>query len=88
MLPPEIRRSLNISSLVSWEKPIFAHLPASFFWEGDRVVGEEEDIFPAAARNAESVCISNFAKNVSFVPSPALFPFNDSFVINPICEQL
>lgn len=48
----------------------------------------DDDIFPVAPRISESVYISNFAENVSFVPSSALFPFNDSFAVNPICKQL
>lgn len=41
-----------------------------------------------ATRISESVYMSDFAENVSFVPPPALFPFNDSFAVNPICELL
>lgn len=46
----------------------------------------EDDTLPLAPRISGSVYISGFAENVSFVPSSALFPFNDSFAANPICE--
>lgn len=66
-----------------------ASVPACFpgfgEWGCARV---DDDIFPVAPRISESVYISNFAKNVSFVPSSALFPFNDSFAVNLICKQL
>lgn len=49
---------------------------------------EEEDVFPGATKVSRSVYISSNAENVSFVPFPALFLFNDTFAVNPICELL
>lgn len=58
----------------------------SGFWEV--VVEQEDSIFSMATRISESVYMSALAENISFVPSSALFPFNDSFAVNPICELL
>lgn len=40
------------------------------------------------SRISESVYMSALAENISFFPSSALFPFNESFAVNPICELL
>lgn len=69
-----------------YEQPLYQTAWFSEFWE---VMEEGEDsIYPMVTRISESVYMLALAENVSFAPSSALFPFKDSFAVNPICELL
>lgn len=76
--------SVWVSAL--YEQPLCLLACFSGFW--GVVVEWEDGIFPVATRISESIYMSDFAKNAAFIPSSALFPFNDSFAMNPICELL
>lgn len=69
-----------------YKQPLYPTAWFSGFWEV--VVEWEDSIFSVVTRISASVYVSALAENVSFVPSSALFPFNDSFAVNPICELL
>lgn len=80
------RQKYNWTVTALYKQPLYLTAWFSGFWEV--TVEYENSIFPMASRISESVYMSALAENVSFFPSSALFPFNESFAVNPICELL